>query len=102
MISKKELKQLVIALGKKYIFPDFTNKLTWFVVSVDGIIILTPTALKQIFYNWLVATLNLNSGAQLTFAELESSTTDYTLGFSLIALALIHNVANRYFIYNNR
>lgn len=99
MISKKELKGLAIALGKKYLFPDFTNKLTWFVVTVGGTIILTPTAFKQIFYNWLVATFNLNSGERFTFAEFESSTADYTLGFSLIALALIHNVANRYFIY---
>ena len=101
MISKKELKDLGIALGKKYLFPDFTNKLTWFVVTVGGTIILTSTAFKQIFYNWLVATFNLNSGVQFTFAGLESSTADYTLGFSLIFLALIHNIANRYFIYKN-
>lgn len=99
MISKTELRELAIALGKKYLFPDFTNKLTWFVVSVGGTIILTPTAFKQIFYNWLVATFNLNSGTQLTFAELESGNADYILGFSLIALALIHNVSHRYFIY---
>jgi hypothetical protein len=99
VISKKELKDLAIALVKKYLFPDFTNKLTWFVVTVGGTIILTPTAFKQIFYNWLVATFNLNSGVQFTFAEFESSSDDYILGFSLIALALIHNVANRYFIY---
>ncbi|WP_159167587.1 MULTISPECIES: hypothetical protein [Aeromonas] len=99
MISKKEIKDLVIALGKKYFFPDFTNKLTWFVVTVGGAVILTPTVFKQIFYNWLVATFNLNSGIQFTFAELESSTADYTIGCSLIALALLHNIMNRYFIY---
>lgn len=99
MISKKELKELAIARLKKYLFPDFTNKLTWFVVTVGGAVILTPTAFKQIFYNWLVDTFNLNYGVYFTFAELDSSNSDYTLGFSLIALALLHNVANRYFIY---
>lgn len=99
MTSKKELKELVIALGKRYLFPDFTNKLTWFVVTVGGAIILTPAALKWLFYNWLVATFNLNSGNKFTLPELEAGVADYTLGFSLIVLALFHNVANRYFIY---
>lgn len=99
MISKNEIRQLVIAIGRKYLFPDFTNKLTWFVVTVGGTIILTATAFKQIFYNWLVATFNINAGVKFSFAELESSNADYMLGFFLITLALIHNIANRYFIY---
>jgi hypothetical protein len=99
VISKNEIRELAIALGRKYLFPDFTNKLTWFVVTVGGAISLTPTAFKQIFYNWLVATFNLNAGIKFSFAELESSNADHILGFSLIVLALIHNIANRYFIY---
>lgn len=81
MTPKTELRELAIALGKKYLFPDFTNKLTWFVVSVGGTIILTPIAFKQIFYNWIVATFNLNLTTPLTYAELQSSNADYILGF---------------------
>ncbi|WP_299017467.1 hypothetical protein [uncultured Photobacterium sp.] len=99
MINKKEIKQFFIALGKKYFFPDFTNTLTRYVVGIGGAVILTPTALELVVYNWLVATINLNSGVPFTFAELESTTADYTLGFALIALSLLHNIVNKYFIY---
>lgn len=99
MVTLKEIKELVIALGKKWLFPDFTNKLTWFVVTVGGAILLTPTLVKLIFYNWLVETTNLNSGVHFTLAELANDSADYFLGVILIALALIHNIAYRYFNY---
>lgn len=99
MFSKKDFKEFIIKYGKKWLFPDFTNKLTWFVVSIGGAILLTPTLLKQIIYNWLIETINLNSGVPITLAELESGSADYVIGLSLIVLALAHNVANRYFLY---
>lgn len=99
MFKKEELKEFIVKYGKKWLFPDFTNKLTWFVAGIGGTILITPVALEQAFYNWLVETINLNSGVPITLAELESGSADYWLGFGLILLALIHNVTNRYFIY---
>jgi hypothetical protein len=99
LVSRKELKELVIALGKKWLFPDFTNKLTWFVVTVGGGILLTPTPLKLVFYNWLVDTINLNSGVHFILAELTNDSAGYVLGVVLIALALAHNIAYRYLNY---
>lgn len=99
MFSKQELKILIISLGRKYLFPDFTNKLTWFVVTVGGAIILTTTAFWQIFFNWIIETFNINSASYFTLAELESSNSEYIIGFLLIVFALFHNIAHRYIIY---
>ena len=59
MFSQIELKEIAL---KKLIFPDFSNKMTRVVVGLGATIVLTPVALKQLFYNWLVDTFNLNSG----------------------------------------
>lgn len=102
MFAKSELKTLVLKYGKKFLFPDFTNKLTWFVAGVGGAIILTPTPLKLIIYNWLIDSTNLNSGSRFTLAELKPDAADYWVGAALITGALLHNVANRYLIYKEK
>ena len=99
--SKEEIKTFFIKLGKKYLFPDFTNKLTWMVAGVGISIILTPTPLKLIFYNFLVDTFNVNSGQNFTLAEVKSQSADYLLGFGLVFLALLHNILYKFFEYKN-
>ncbi len=98
MFSREEVKQII---WKKWIFPDFTNKLTWLVGGAGVAVILTPTAFKQLFYNWLVDTFNLNAGDHYTLAELQSGTADYWLGFGMVFLALAHNLGYRVFIYKS-
>ncbi|WP_282168113.1 hypothetical protein [Shewanella japonica] len=96
MFNRKEVKEII---WKKWLFPDFTNKLTWLVAGAGVTILLTPTPLKQLFYNWLVDTFNLNSGEYYTLADLQSNTADYWLGFGVILLSLLHNIGYRVFIY---
>ena len=96
VFSRKEFKDIIL---KKWIFPDFSNKLTWLVGGAGVTILLTPTPLKQLFYNWLVDTFNLNLGEHYTLAELQASSSDYLLGFAIILLALFHNIGYRFFIY---
>ncbi len=92
MFSKQEVKTFLIKLGRKWFFPDFANKVTWFVVTLGASIILAPIPLKQVILNFLIESFNLNSGELLTLAELGSTSADYWLGFALIAIALAHNV----------
>ncbi|KAF7777288.1 hypothetical protein PMAN_a2540 [Pseudoalteromonas marina] len=94
--NKKEVKEII---WKKWLFPDFSNKLTWFIGGTGAAIILTPTPFKHLFYNWLVDTFNLNSGIPYTLSDLQNSTADYSLGFGLIFLALLHNIGYRVLIY---
>ncbi|MDE9455831.1 hypothetical protein [Xenorhabdus bovienii] len=99
MNSKEEKQALFIEWIKKWLFPDFTNKLTWCVAGTGIAIILAPDPLKLIFYNWLVNTFNLNSGLPFTLAELKSSEGDNAAGGVLVVFALIHNIANKFLIY---
>lgn len=99
MFNQIEVKEFLIKIGKRWLFPDLSNKITWFVISVGGTILLTPVVLKQLFYNWLVDTINLNSGQYFTLAELQSDSPGYIIGTSLMVLGLVHNIVNRYFLY---
>jgi hypothetical protein len=99
MFNKIEVKEFLIKVGKRWLFPDLSNKITWFVVSIGGTILLTPVLLKQLIYNWLVNTINLNAGQYFTLVELQSDSPDYTIGTTLIVLGLLHNIANRYLLY---
>lgn len=101
MFNKQEIKEFIVRYGKKWLFPDFTKKLTWFVAGIGGVILVTPVAFEQLVYNWLVQTINLNAGVPITLAELEEGSADYWLGFGLIFLALAHNIANRFFLYKD-
>ena len=99
MFNQIEVKEFLIKVCKRWLFPDLSNKITWFVVSIGGTILLTPVVLKQLLYNWLVDTINLNAGQYFTLAELQSDSPDDIIGTILIVLGLLHNIANRYFLY---
>lgn len=96
MFSRKEFKSFIIKFGKKILFPDFTNKLTWMVAGAGASIIITPTPLKVIFYNFIVDTFKINSGQYFTVADLQTQSADYMIGFGLILLALLHNLSYKY------
>ncbi|MFM5101690.1 hypothetical protein [Aeromonas veronii] len=101
MFTKKEIKNIVEKATNHWLFPDFTNKLTWFVATLGGTVLATPTAFKEIFYNFLVDTFNLNGGEYFTLAELQSSSVEPLAGLGLIVFALIHNLVNKFFVYKS-
>ena len=96
MFTKGEIKVFLIRLGEKWFFPDFTNKLTWYIVTLGASFILIPQPVKLFITNWLIETFNLNSGLKLTLPEMESSS-DYTVGLILIFFSLAHNLGYKYF-----
>lgn len=101
MFTKEEIKEFVIKFGKKWLFPDFYNKVTWYVVTLGAGIILTPTPFKLVVYNWIIESFNLNAGNTLTLAEMGNSKADYWLGFALIISALLHNVFSKWLLHQN-
>jgi len=98
LFTKAEIKEFTIKYGKKWFFPDFTNKLTWYVVILGAGIILTPAPLKMMFYNWLIDTFNIDLGTHFTFPELQADSADYIVGFGLILIALIHNLFSKWLL----
>lgn len=101
MFTKEEAKEFAITYGKKWLFPDFYNKVTWYVVSLGAGVILTPTPLELVICNWIIESFNLNAGNTLTLSEIGSSTADYWLGFALIISALLHNVFSKWLLHQN-
>lgn len=102
MFSKEEIKGFVISVGRKWLFPDFSNKVTWCVVTLGGSVILVPTPLKVIFANFIINSFNLNNGELLTLAEMSNSSADYWLGFALIVVALSHNILSKWFLFEEK
>jgi hypothetical protein len=92
MFNRNEIKEFLIKFGKRWLFPDFSNRITWGICTLGTTVILTPTPFKVVLYNWLIDTFKLNSGQHFTIAELIFESADYWLGFLLILVALLHNV----------
>lgn len=101
MLSKTDARELIKKVSNHWLFPDFTNKLTWYIAVLGGTILATPTAFKEIFYNFLVDTVNLNSGKYFNLAELQASSVDQLVGLGLIVLALGHNLTYKYLLHKN-
>lgn len=81
---------------KKWLFPDFSNKITWAVLTAGTSFLLVPAPVKLFILNWLVDIFNVNSGLPLELPDIEAST-DYTIGIILVVLALGHNLGYKYF-----
>jgi len=95
VFTEKEIKEFIIKVGSKWFFPDFSNKLTWYVVTLGAGIILLPAPIKLVFLNWLINLFNTNSGIYLQLPDLNANS-DYTTGIFLIILALLHNLGYKY------
>jgi hypothetical protein len=102
VFKKQEIKDLVKEYGTKYLFPDFTNKVTWLVVGAGATILLTPTPLKVIFYNWIIDTANLNSAGKFTLADLKPDSADYMIGAWIVVAGLAHNIAYRFLLFKEK
>lgn len=96
MFSNEEIKMFIVRLVEKWFFPDFTNKLSWYVVTLGAGFILVPQPVKLFIINWLVKVFNVSSGLMLTLPEMEAST-DYSIGVALVFMALAHNIGYKYF-----
>lgn len=99
MLSIKKVKNLLHASIMKWLFPDFTNKLTWIVVTTGCAIFFTPLPFKLLFYNWLVSACNINAGVQFTLHDLSNDNADYMWGGVLVVVALIHNIGYKYLLH---
>ena len=98
MFTKEEVKKFIIKYGNKLLFPNFYNKVTWSIVCLGSGVIVTPTPLKLVIYNWLIESFNLNSGQLITLADMNANSADYWLGFCLIIAALIHNILSKWLL----
>lgn len=101
MFTKQERKEFIIKLGRRWFFPEFYNKVTWYVITLGAGIILAGTPLKLLVYNWIINSFNLNSGKQLTLSEMGTGAADYWLGFALIILALLHNIFSKWLLHKD-
>jgi hypothetical protein len=97
MFDRNEIKEFVIKFGRRWLFPDFSNKITWGICTLGTTVILTPIPFKVVLYNWFIDTLKLNSGNYFKVAEFVPESVDYWLGFLLILVALVHNVLCKFF-----
>ncbi|VVP68497.1 hypothetical protein PS914_00716 [Pseudomonas fluorescens] len=92
MSARTEIKELLLDVARKWLIPDFSNKLTWLVAGVGTTILLTPDTATVIIANWLIDTLNINFISKFSLAELQESNSDKVYGILLIIAALTHNL----------
>ncbi|HCE1959955.1 TPA: hypothetical protein NGU48_004647 [Vibrio parahaemolyticus] len=94
---KVDLMEIVLKFLNKWLFPDFTNKLTWAVASAGILIITTPVEFKVALCNWIIEILNLSSISPLEVPKVEES--NNTMGYVLILSSLVHNAIYKIISY---
>lgn len=90
----KELKVIFLKYLNKWLFPDFTNKLTWLVAFAGITMITTPVEFRVAVCNWLIEVLNVTSLAPFEVPALEER--NDTGWYVLLLSALIHNLVYKY------
>ncbi len=77
---------------EKFLFPDFSNRLTLLVIALAAAISVTPDPIKIIIYNWIISMIGINDSASLPLPTQVSDNTNYWVGLLLAISALIHNL----------
>ncbi|WP_305822506.1 hypothetical protein [Massilia brevitalea] len=95
LANELELKDVLKGAIRRFFLPDLVSKLTFVVIGIGASILLFPTPLKVLFYNALISTFNINSGAPITIGELSSGYADYWIGLVLVVLGITYNLLAR-------
>lgn len=95
LASELELKEVIKVAIRRFFLPDLVWKLTFVVIGLGASILLFPTPLKVLFYNILISTFNINSGAPITISEMSSGYAEYWMGLALIVLGITYNILSR-------
>ncbi|CAN7390268.1 hypothetical protein LJR235_002322 [Pararhizobium sp. LjRoot235] len=92
-----ELRTIALQWFKRFLFPDFTNKLTW-LVALGGIALAgAPSEILVAGLNWVVAFVNQNQFTQPPLPTI--STPSDPMGYWLVFGALTHNLLNKLVSY---
>lgn len=89
----QEMQIIAIQWLKRFLFPDFTNKLTWLVALAGIALVVGPSELVVAAVNWVVAFANKNEIIQPSLAAI--SFTPDPMGYWMVFGALVHNLANK-------
>lgn len=96
MVTRQEVKDFLGRVLRKWLFPDFNNKLTWWVAGLGGTVILAATPLKVLLCEWIIGSVILSSGMNASLAKFGEDNVDYRWGVALVFLALTHNIVIRF------
>lgn len=92
---KKEVQLIIVKVFKKWLLPDFTNKLTWLVATSGIAIMIAPNDLKITILNFIIH--NINGLLQESFHTLQTeSPVEPKWGFFLVLISLLHNGFYKY------
>jgi hypothetical protein len=93
----QEMRKTALQWIQRFIFPDFTNKLTWTVALAGIAIASAPIDIAIASLNWLAAYLNQSLNIQPKLPYLSGSSDP--MGYWFVFAALAHNVANKIIIH---
>ena len=100
--NKEELNKLFVDWIRRFLQPNFVNKITKTLVIFGISIIAMPIPIKVIICNFIINTFNINNNEQFKISDIGNTSGDYWLGFSIISLALIYNAFNIWMISKDK
>ncbi|MDV5743129.1 hypothetical protein QM198_09840 [Serratia marcescens] len=100
MFSKEQVKEFIVKLGKKIIFPEITNVISRRVLTVGIVIILGVNPYSIFMANWLVDAINNSGVFGFSLPYINDQKADYIWGVVLIALVMLHNIFFQWFKFH--
>lgn len=97
MFNKEEIKEFIVKLGKRFIFPEVSNVISRRVLAVGGIIVLGVNPYSIVIFNWLIDTLNNSDAVGVPIPHINNERADYIWGVVLIILVMLHNISYQWF-----
>ncbi len=101
MFSKEQVKEFIIKLGKKVIFPEITNVISRRVLTVGVIIVLGVNPYAILAINLLIDTINNSGKLSVSIPHVNDERADYIWGVVLIVLVMLHNISYQWFKFYN-
>lgn len=95
MSNNIDVKDILLRVFNKIVFPDFSNRISWVLLSSGVLIIAGTSTFTLVFVNWMIENFNLNNGIGFTLSEYKNAGPGYGWGMLCIVLALIHNISYR-------
>lgn len=99
MFSKEQVKEFIVLYGKKILFPDFSNKLSWGCFTLGVGLLLSKSPLTLVFINWVITAFNINNGNGYTLPEFQDGSPAYGYGVFFVLFAVFHNLIYRIICY---
>mgnify|MGYP004008016989 FL=1 len=96
----EDFQQIFKAYIRRLFLPDFSNRVTWTLLTLGTLIVLSPQSFKGVLFNWLIDVVNGYFDGNLPFVD-DESVPGIATGLTLVVLSVVHNLGYLFARYSH-